>query len=152
MSDHKYTSKSGFPTFWNHIIDSVEYKQDVIQRPMYSNSHEDPTLKNKRPDHRCLCSNCEAHIGFVYDDGPLPFNKRFLISDNALIFEKKPFYEMPDLSKEEIRKVKTHRKTCAVGEKKYKHLLKEENKWNIPRYEDRERRDKQAKTKKDKAR
>lgn len=25
MSEHKYDCKSGYPTFWNHIIDTVDY-------------------------------------------------------------------------------------------------------------------------------
>ena len=49
MSDHKYTSKSGYPTFWNHMIDSVDFKRDVLTRPNYTNAHEDPLLKNKTP-------------------------------------------------------------------------------------------------------
>lgn len=49
MSDHKYESKSGYPTFWNHLIDSVDFKRDVLTRPQYTNSHEDPVLKNKTP-------------------------------------------------------------------------------------------------------
>jgi peptide methionine sulfoxide reductase MsrB len=77
MSDHKFESKSGYPTFWNHIIDSVEFKREVLSRPPYTNAQEDPTLKNKQPVQRCLCSNCESHLGFIYDDGPGPFFKRF---------------------------------------------------------------------------
>ena len=49
MSDHKYESKSGYPTFWNHLLDAVDFKRDVLTRPSYNNSHEDPTLKNKNP-------------------------------------------------------------------------------------------------------
>lgn len=49
MSDHKYETKTGYPTFWNHIIDSVEFKKDVLSRPHYSNAFEDPNLKNKKP-------------------------------------------------------------------------------------------------------
>lgn len=33
MSDHKYESKSGYPTFWNHLLDSVDFKRDVLTRP-----------------------------------------------------------------------------------------------------------------------
>tara|TARA_B110000285_G_C15126377_1_gene620499 strand:- start:1994 stop:2524 length:531 start_codon:yes stop_codon:yes gene_type:complete len=77
MSDHKYESKSGYPTFWNHMLHSIDYKRDVLTRPHYSNAFEDPTLKNKTPIQRCFCSHCEAHMGFIYDDGPGPFFKRF---------------------------------------------------------------------------
>lgn len=49
MSDHKYESKSGYPTFWNHIIDAVDFKRDVLKRPQYGNAFEDTLLKNKNP-------------------------------------------------------------------------------------------------------
>ena len=77
MSDHKYENKSGYPTFWNHIIDAVDFKNDGLTRPDYAGAFEDPTLKNKRPHHRIICSNCESTLGYVYDDGPPPFFKRF---------------------------------------------------------------------------
>lgn len=77
MSDHKYESKSGYPTFWNHLLDAVDFKRDILTRPNYTNAHEDPTLKNKTPVQRCICSTCESHLGFIYDDGPGPFFKRF---------------------------------------------------------------------------
>ena len=32
-SDHKFESKSGYPTFWNHIIDSVKYRDDHLEVP-----------------------------------------------------------------------------------------------------------------------
>lgn len=49
MSDHKFESKTGYPTFWNHILHAVEFKRDVLTRPPYNNAFEDPTLKNKTP-------------------------------------------------------------------------------------------------------
>ena len=49
MSDHKYETKSGYPTFWNHILDAIDFKRDKLSRPAYTNAHEDPTLKNKQP-------------------------------------------------------------------------------------------------------
>ena len=47
MSDHKYEHKGGYPTFWNHIIDAIDFKTDNLSRPPYNNAFEDPTLKNK---------------------------------------------------------------------------------------------------------
>lgn len=50
MSDHKFVDKSGYPTFWHHIVDALNFKKDGLHnRPVYSNAHEDPTLKNKIP-------------------------------------------------------------------------------------------------------
>ena len=49
MSDHKYESKSGYPTFWNHVIDAIDFKKDSLTRPEYNNAFEDTLLKNKMP-------------------------------------------------------------------------------------------------------
>ena len=96
MSDHKYESKSGYPTFWNHIIDAVDFTRDHMSRPEYGNAHEDPTLKNKIPIQRCICSHCESHLGFIYDDGPPPFFKRFMINSVSLKFVEKPWFQIPE--------------------------------------------------------
>jgi hypothetical protein len=32
-SDHKYENSSGYPTFWNHIVDSIKYKEDHLEVP-----------------------------------------------------------------------------------------------------------------------
>lgn len=76
MSDHKYEHKGGYPTFWNHVIDAIDFKTDNLSRPPYNNAFEDPTLKNKQPIQRVICSNCDSHLGIVYEDGPAPFFKR----------------------------------------------------------------------------
>ena len=111
MSDHKYESKTGYPTFWSHIIDAVEFKRDTLTRPNYGNAFEDPTLKNKTPVQRCLCSNCESHLGFIYDDGPGPFYKRFMINSVALDFAPKPWFKIKDLPREALMNLKKERET-----------------------------------------
>ena len=145
MSDHKYDSKSGFPTFWNHIIDSVDFKNDHLPRPVYTNAHEDPVLKNKQPIHRCICSNCESHIGAVYNDGPPPLYKRFQISDSALSFELKPWFKKPEFSREEIQELKIQRNARREGTKKFRNLLNDEKYIGIPPYIERMKLEKEEK-------
>ena len=32
-SDHKYEAKSGYPTFWNHVVDALKFKTDHLSVP-----------------------------------------------------------------------------------------------------------------------
>lgn len=103
MSDHKYEfQKSGYPTFWSYIVDAVDFKKDGLTRPDYGGAFEDPTLKNKKPEHRIICSNCESTLGHVYNDGPAPFFKRFQVNDAAIKFTPKPWFDYPEFSREQI--------------------------------------------------
>ena len=100
MSDHKYETKSGYPTFWNHIVEAIDFKRDVLKSPEYGNAFEDTVLKNKQPIQRIICSNCESNLGSVYDDGPAPFYKRFLINSVSLNFIQKPWFQIPEYTRE----------------------------------------------------
>lgn len=77
MFDHKFLNTSGFPTFWNGIKDAVKFEEDHLEVPESTNSVEDPVLQYKTPIKRCTCSNCEAHLGHLYADGPNPLGLRF---------------------------------------------------------------------------
>ncbi len=56
-SEHKFDSESGFASFWSHIIDAVEYKNDNVKVPKVTNAHADPIIKDKQPLRRVVCSN-----------------------------------------------------------------------------------------------
>jgi hypothetical protein len=66
MSEHKYESPSGYPTFWSHIIDSVVYKDDNLKVNKITNAFEDPTLKFKIPIKRACCSNVNLIHTYIY--------------------------------------------------------------------------------------
>ena len=55
--EHKYKSKSGYPTFWNALKDSVRFDTDHLYVPAVTNALQDPTLQCKTPIKRMSCSN-----------------------------------------------------------------------------------------------
>lgn len=57
MSDHKFQVPTGHATFWNHIVDSVDFTEDKLKQPKVTNAHVDTLYKNKTPIKRCICSN-----------------------------------------------------------------------------------------------
>ncbi len=56
-SEHKFDVPTGHATFWNHIVDSVDFLEDNLKVPKVTNAHVDTLYKNKTPIKRCVCSN-----------------------------------------------------------------------------------------------
>jgi peptide-methionine (R)-S-oxide reductase len=70
-SDHKYDSKTGWPSFWQSLDNAVRTKPDNGFFITRTEVH---------------CRRCGSHLGHIFDDGPPPTGKRHCLNGISLVF------------------------------------------------------------------
>lgn len=71
-SEHKYNSRSGWPSFWKPLADSLVAEE--VDKSFFMTRTE------------IVCSNCGGHLGHVFDDGPEPTGLRYCMNSAAMDF------------------------------------------------------------------
>ena len=71
-SEAKFGTRSKWPTFWAPVArENVRTARDIMHF----------MIRNE-----VLCARCDAHLGYVFEDGRPPVGVRYLINSCALLF------------------------------------------------------------------
>jgi peptide-methionine (R)-S-oxide reductase len=70
-SEHKFDSRTGWPSFFDVLPNAIQTKAD-------------DTFFSSRTE--CHCDRCGSHLGHIFDDGPAPTGLRHCLNGVSLVF------------------------------------------------------------------
>ena len=71
-SEHKFDSRTGWPSFWQSLPNSIGTRKDRRLLRVRTEAH---------------CRRCGSHLGHIFDDGPAPTGKRHCLNGVSLVFK-----------------------------------------------------------------
>ncbi len=71
-AEHKYNSRTGWPSFTRPI-----HPERVLTRP---------DLRHDLERTEIVCAHCDGHLGHVFEDGPEPIGLRYCVNSVSLFF------------------------------------------------------------------